>query len=190
MAQDDTRRYCLDCSRESPKLVAMVCPSLERQRAQSRQRSAQKQTAKRRKDVAARYSLAGGQDSRPITRRVGRLRTWVREGSRSEYNVRRKVNSWARTTLDLSDKALSEDEYAMRVISRCARISLIAEGRTDTISNRDSLIRAAGCEYFGLDWQDVLARQRVIARLTGREMNSAAAILDAAAAHNGDADNG
>lgn len=59
---DDVRRYCLDCSKKTGRLVKRTCPALDRQRTEKRQRAAERGQTKKQRDrereVAAR-SAAG-----------------------------------------------------------------------------------------------------------------------------------
>jgi hypothetical protein len=48
--RDDVRRYCLDCSKASGRLVERTCPSVERRRAASSERAAAKRATDRATD--------------------------------------------------------------------------------------------------------------------------------------------
>ena len=51
---DDVRRFCLDCSKRTGRMVNRTCPALDRQREKSTERSKAKATVKRRKVSATR----------------------------------------------------------------------------------------------------------------------------------------
>lgn len=75
--RDDVRRYCLDCSAETGRLVERVAPALERQRAQAREKSAAKTTRKRetaREKAIAQRSI-GGFDLLAEAKRIWNLPT-------------------------------------------------------------------------------------------------------------------
>ena len=80
--QNDTRRYCLDCSRQSPTLVERVCDSLEKERAAKAAKAEEKrhQAQDKARVERSRVFLAErerwmveGRDIRPEYRRIWRI---------------------------------------------------------------------------------------------------------------------
>jgi hypothetical protein len=73
--KDDVRRYCLDCSVDTGRLVERTCPALERQRAVQGEKSAAKRTAtkeREREAIKARY-FVGDLDLQKEAQRLWRL---------------------------------------------------------------------------------------------------------------------
>lgn len=87
MRRDDARRYCLGCTEKTGRLVARVCPALEREREQARE---QRRAAEKRKRERASRAKA-----RAKRRREQR---YIVMG----YDVRALVNNWMR--LDAWDR--------------------------------------------------------------------------------------
>lgn len=73
--KDDVRRYCLDCSAKTGRLVERTCPALEKQRAASSERAAAKRTAKiaRQRQAAVARCMLGDLDLQREAQRLWRL---------------------------------------------------------------------------------------------------------------------
>lgn len=83
MAADDSRRYCFPCSEQTGKLVRMVCPTLERQRAARKVQREEKRRREKDKAVeqaAARHTLDDGTNLLEVFDRARRLQVWAKEG--------------------------------------------------------------------------------------------------------------
>lgn len=73
--KDDVRRYCLDCSAKTGRLVERTCPALEKKRAVSSERAAAKRSRlaeREREAIRARYTL-GDLDLQKEAQRLWRL---------------------------------------------------------------------------------------------------------------------
>lgn len=171
MAANDTRRYCLVCSADSPTLVEMVCPSLEREReAKTEQRNARvRRHRKRHKE--AKYFLSDGTDIRAILRRVKGLKTIQREEwgmavlKKLELVMTARVRELAAhdVALDLIDEAATQTVHHLNNTS--------GRGPKDwstRLARRRTLALVAACEYFGLEPADVEHRRNVVAALRGK----------------------
>jgi len=163
MAADDTRRFCLECSAKSPKLVARTCPSMERVRERKQETRNRRERNRRQRERDKLYRLTDGSDLRVLIRRVKALTTWRKEGER----VRPALS---KLTVEVTDshRSMDADGFVMDMIGRCASRTLEVVRKTRSESNLRSLILAAGCEYFGLDQADVIRRHRVTHALRGR----------------------
>lgn len=96
MAKDDVRRYCLDCSGATGRLVEMTCPSRERtnaQRAKRRGEKAKRERERRAREEAIRFQLPDGTDVRDVMKRIHRLSVWKAE----DWGVTLPKLKWATT---------------------------------------------------------------------------------------------
>jgi hypothetical protein len=95
MRRDDVRRYCLDCSRSTGRLVERVAPALERRRAASKQKQSERAAAERSKQREARSYL--GVDMIAEARRMWNLPS-MREAHRGrrmpEVQLRRRDGNY------------------------------------------------------------------------------------------------
>lgn len=88
---DDVRRYCLDCSKATGRLVKRTCPALDRERGEKRERVAAKTVTKRQRDrereVAER--TAAGVDLHKEARRLWALPALKERRTRPDGSTRR-----------------------------------------------------------------------------------------------------
>lgn len=112
---DDVRRYCLDCSKQSGRLVRRISPTLEKERA----KKAQAQAARRSKKVEAQRQ--------------------VREQEKARREILKPVLTLTSEGLDVQKEArkiwgLLKEHHRGRpmpkVIVRSERITVDSEGRT------------------------------------------------------------
>lgn len=88
MRTDDVRRYCLDCSKKSGRLVARVCPALEKKRTDAKARRREKAAADRAMAAEARR-LEDGTNVDALLRKARRLKAWGRQSFSCARAVRR-----------------------------------------------------------------------------------------------------
>lgn len=95
--KDDTRRYCLDCSKSTGRLVERSCPALDRERAERTEKATAKRKAKadREKAAALDRRSRGGHDLDEWARRFWRLpamkeqRRWTKRVPSITYREKR-----------------------------------------------------------------------------------------------------
>jgi len=182
MAPDDVRRFCIPFSVATGKLLPLICPSRERAKERTRQRAAEKR-AKERDALDRRFELSDGVDAREILKGLQRLRVWKNEGEDVVLAVKRmKLKNGG---LDPNVAAKDSVAYAVQGIATLAGTAAwiittrgktpwemrntMMKRKTDEESAKQSLIRAASVEYFGLDESELIRIRQATNRLMARD---------------------
>lgn len=170
MAPDDIRRFCLDCSKATGKLVPLICPSRERAKQRTQQRAAEKRKQERERETREKFTLPDGTDIRPVFKRIQRLNVWKREtrGVQEAVGKMRLVgmpNNVARFP--------TERDYALNCMYQMAQVAphyipyrlYVGPSSKAYASISQSLLRAAACEYWQLDEDALVQFRRAVVRL-------------------------
>jgi len=158
MEKDDTRRYCLPCSADAPRLIRMECPVLENRRTKAGEKKRERARKEQEKNRQI-YFLSDGTDTRVIYRRIACLKVWRIEGCGpliKKHGPR------------VLDNALPwEPDITASGAALHGLFGLAVYAGRKGLSQRRSYYIEACAEFFGIERAEMIAHTRLTRRLKG-----------------------